>query len=224
MRNARRKLRTLGDQASGVARAVVNELQRTATLTRRSPPRPGNAPPARPRRGRHGWSRCTTPMPARSPRAGSASRSSLGTRRSSSTTKTASSSTTTSSQGTRPTRRCWSRRSNGSNVAREAPTGGHRRPGLRRTRRRGRRACRRSTLRRAPHQRPPNGETSPGREAPRLPKDGAMAHRLRRTNQLLKRDFGLARTRLDGLAGARTWCGHGIFAHNLVKISGLLDD
>jgi transposase, IS5 family len=38
-----------------------------------------------------------------------------------------------------------------------------------------------------------------------------------------KRDFGLARTRIDGLAGARTWCGHGIFTHNLVKISGLLE-
>jgi len=38
-----------------------------------------------------------------------------------------------------------------------------------------------------------------------------------------KRDFGLSRTRIDGLAGARTWCGHGIFNHNLVKISGLID-
>lgn len=37
-----------------------------------------------------------------------------------------------------------------------------------------------------------------------------------------KRDFGLARTRMDGLAGARTWSGHGVFAHNLVKISGLI--
>jgi len=37
-----------------------------------------------------------------------------------------------------------------------------------------------------------------------------------------KRDFGLARTRIDGLAGARTWCGHGIFNHNLVKISALI--
>jgi transposase, IS5 family len=36
-----------------------------------------------------------------------------------------------------------------------------------------------------------------------------------------KRDFGLARTRQDGIDGARTWCGHGIFAHNLVKIAGL---
>jgi IS5 family transposase len=38
-----------------------------------------------------------------------------------------------------------------------------------------------------------------------------------------KRDFGLARTRIDGLPGARTWCGHGIFNHNLVKIAGLLE-
>lgn len=38
-----------------------------------------------------------------------------------------------------------------------------------------------------------------------------------------KRDFGLARTRIDGLHGARTWCGHGIFNHNLVKIAGLME-
>ncbi len=38
-----------------------------------------------------------------------------------------------------------------------------------------------------------------------------------------KRDFGLARTRIDGLHGARTWCGHGIFNHNLIKIAGLLE-
>ena len=37
-----------------------------------------------------------------------------------------------------------------------------------------------------------------------------------------KRDFGLARTRQDNINGARTWCGHGIFAHNLVKIAGLI--
>ncbi len=37
-----------------------------------------------------------------------------------------------------------------------------------------------------------------------------------------KRDFGLARTRIDGIEGARTWCGHGVFAHNLVKISTLI--
>jgi IS5 family transposase len=39
----------------------------------------------------------------------------------------------------------------------------------------------------------------------------------------LKRDFAFNRTRLDGIDGARTWCGHSILAHNLVKISGLIE-
>ena len=34
---------------------------------------------------------------------------------------------------------------------------------------------------------------------------------------------GSPEPRIDGLAGARTWCGHGIFNHNLVKIAGLLE-
>ena len=37
----------------------------------------------------------------------------------------------------------------------------------------------------------------------------------------LKRGYGWDRTRLDGTEGARTWTGHGILAHNLVKISAL---
>jgi len=37
----------------------------------------------------------------------------------------------------------------------------------------------------------------------------------------LKRGYGWDRTRLDGRTGAATWCGHGVFAHNLVKISAL---
>ena len=37
----------------------------------------------------------------------------------------------------------------------------------------------------------------------------------------LKRSYGWDRTRLDGRNGAAIWCGHGIFAHNLVKISTL---
>jgi hypothetical protein len=28
---------------------------------------------------------------------------------------------------------------------------------------------------------------------------------------------------MDGIVGARIWCGHGILAHNLVKISGLIE-
>jgi IS5 family transposase len=38
----------------------------------------------------------------------------------------------------------------------------------------------------------------------------------------LKRDFGWSRTRMDGLEGVRTWCGHGVFNHNLVKIALLV--
>jgi IS5 family transposase len=37
----------------------------------------------------------------------------------------------------------------------------------------------------------------------------------------LKRGYGWDRTRLDGRQGAATWCGHGVFAHNLVKIGAL---
>jgi transposase, IS5 family len=37
----------------------------------------------------------------------------------------------------------------------------------------------------------------------------------------LKRQYGWERARLDGRHGAAIWCGHGIFAHNLVKISTL---
>ena len=38
----------------------------------------------------------------------------------------------------------------------------------------------------------------------------------------LKRDFGWNRSLIDGIEGARIWCGHGVFNHNLVKIAGLL--
>jgi IS5 family transposase len=37
----------------------------------------------------------------------------------------------------------------------------------------------------------------------------------------LKRSYGWDRTRLDGLQGAAIWCGHGVFAHNLVKIGAM---
>jgi IS5 family transposase len=37
----------------------------------------------------------------------------------------------------------------------------------------------------------------------------------------LKRGYGWDRTRIDGTEGARIWAGHGVLAHNLVKISGL---
>jgi IS5 family transposase len=37
----------------------------------------------------------------------------------------------------------------------------------------------------------------------------------------LKRGYGWDRTLLDGKNGAGIWCGHGVFTHNLVKISAL---
>lgn len=37
----------------------------------------------------------------------------------------------------------------------------------------------------------------------------------------LKHRYDLDRTRLDGLTGARIWCGYGILAHNLTKITAL---
>jgi IS5 family transposase len=37
----------------------------------------------------------------------------------------------------------------------------------------------------------------------------------------LKRGYGWDRTRLDGRQGATIWCGHGVFAHNLVKIAAM---
>ena len=37
----------------------------------------------------------------------------------------------------------------------------------------------------------------------------------------LKRGYGWDRARIDGAEGARIWTGHGVLAHNLVKISTL---
>ena len=37
----------------------------------------------------------------------------------------------------------------------------------------------------------------------------------------LKRGYGWDRTRIDGTEGTRIWTGHGVLAHNLVKISAL---
>jgi IS5 family transposase len=38
----------------------------------------------------------------------------------------------------------------------------------------------------------------------------------------IKRSYGWNRTELTGIVGARTWCGHGVFAHNLIKIGALM--
>jgi transposase, IS5 family len=38
----------------------------------------------------------------------------------------------------------------------------------------------------------------------------------------LKHGYGWDRTQMDGIQGAKTWCGYGVLAHNLVKVSGLV--
>jgi len=37
----------------------------------------------------------------------------------------------------------------------------------------------------------------------------------------LKRGYGWDRSRIDTTEGARIWVGHGVLAHNLIKISAL---
>jgi transposase, IS5 family len=39
----------------------------------------------------------------------------------------------------------------------------------------------------------------------------------------LKRGYGWDRARIDTTEGAKIWTGHGVLAHNLVKISALAD-
>ena len=85
------------------------------------------------RTGRPDGSACTTPMPARSPRAGSGARSSSGTRPRSSTTTTGSCWITLWSRAIRPTRRNWPRRGAGEEARRAHAAHRHRRPRLRRS-------------------------------------------------------------------------------------------
>ena len=60
-----------------------------------------------------------------------------------------------------------------------------------------------------------------GRASAQLPSAGQMAHRLGGGISYLKRGYGWDGTRLDGRQRASILCGHGFFAHNLVKIGAL---
>jgi len=59
----------------------------------------------------------------------------------------------------------------------------------------------------------------------RMPRVGDLYFRRKPAGMVLqcltdfKRGYGWDRTRLDGRQGAAIWCGHGVFAHNLAKIS-----
>jgi IS5 family transposase len=74
---------------------------------------------------------------------------------------------------------------------------------------------------------PRRGRAGPGRQAVERQRGFRRLVKWRtgcegRISQL-KHRFGWDRTRMDGIQGARIWCGHGVFAHNLVKIGGLLE-
>jgi IS5 family transposase len=72
---------------------------------------------------------------------------------------------------------------------------------------------------------PRKAKTSPARKAIEHQR-GFRRHVKWRTGSegrisYLKRSYGWDRTHLDGIKGAQIWCGHGVFAHNLVKIAAL---
>ena len=108
--NARRKLARAGTSASGRPPLSLRS-SRPPSFYRRSSPRHAHGSQVRSRTGREGSSRCTTPTPARSPKAGSANLWNSGTKLRSPTTSTASCSTWPCSRATRPTPRCSCRRS-----------------------------------------------------------------------------------------------------------------
>ena len=98
----------------------------------------------------------------------------------------------------------------------------HRRPRLRRSQRRPAAHRPRCHERGDPAQR----QTVPRRGAPKsiekrsaAPSNGEPGSEGRISH--LKRGYGWDRARIDGTEGARIWTGHGILAHNLVKISAL---
>ena len=207
------------------ARAAAPGGQRPDRLVARHPPDrradPAAAGRHHPGRGRAGGSACTTPMPVRSPRAGSASRSSSVTRPRSSTTTTALCSTTPWQGNPADAPQLAPAVERVITPHRPSPPPRHRRPRL------WREECRRRPAR-------------PGRGHVVIPRKGKpgtarQAHEHRRAFRhdvkwrtgsegrisSLKRGYGWDRTRLDGTEGARIWTGHGVLAHNLVKIGAL---
>jgi IS5 family transposase len=224
VRNARRMLRTRGEQASGIARAAVNELERTATLTRKVAAQTrqrlaGTTP--------HGATRVVSLHDAD---ARPIAKGRLG----------------------KPVEFGYKAQlvDNDDGVivdhtveAGNPPDAPMLEPAVRRIKRRTGRAPRAVTADRGYGDKgvedslrdagvryvvlPTKGR--PNAERRRVENRRAFRKMVRwRTGcegriSCAKRDFGLNRTRLDGLDDARTWCGHGVFAHNLVKISGLID-
>jgi len=224
VRNARRKVRALGDQVSGLARAAVNELERTATLTRRVAAQTrqrlaGETPPG-----------ATRVVSLHDAEARPIAKGRLG----------------------KPVEFGYKAQlvDNEDGVivdhnieAGNPPDAPMLEPAVRRIKRRTGRAPRAVTADRGYGDKaveddlrdagvryvvlPTKGRPTAARR--QVENRRAFRKMMRwRTGcegriSCAKRDFGLNRTRIDGLAGARTWCGHGIFAHNLIKISELID-
>jgi hypothetical protein len=115
-RNARRQLDRAGGQASGKLTRLVDDLETTIGRTQQVIGQARTAWPVAPRTGPPGCVACTTLMPARSSRAGSASRSSSATRPRPPTLPTGSCWRTWSRSATPLLRPCWSRPSSGSST------------------------------------------------------------------------------------------------------------
>jgi hypothetical protein len=79
--------------------------------------------------------------------------------------------------------------------------------------------------RRAHRRHPPPGHNvgrpQEDRAQPQLPPPGQWRTGCEGRISYLKRGHGWDRTHLDGRHGVATWCGHGVFTHNLVKIAAV---
>ena len=217
-------LKRLGNAAPGRLDVVAGDLEVTAERVAHIAEPDRQAPGRRhARRGDQVWCRCTTPTPGRSARVGSANRSSSVTRPRSSTTRTASSSTTTSRSATHPMPPCSPRRSSASaRRAKRVPDAVTADRGYGEAAVGEQLSALGVRTGRAPDQGQTERRPTSGREADRSSKS-LVRWRTGSEGRIscLKRDFGWNRTRIDGLEGARTWCGHGVFNHNLVKIGVL---
>ena len=72
---------------------------------------------------------------------------------------------------------------------------------------------------------PRQAKTSPARKAAERQRSFRRLVKWRTGSEgrisYLKRSYGWDRTHLDSRHGATIWCGHGVFAHNLVKIGAM---
>ncbi len=169
--------------------------------------------------------RSTTPTPGPSPRDAWGVRSSSASRHRWPTTPTASWWTTASRWATRPTLRCSGPPSAASSkrfskVPRAATA--DRGYGEAKVEDRAPRA------RRHPRRHPAEGTSRCARQGVESARRFRKLVKWRTGSEgrisYLKHSWGWERTRIDGIDGARTWCGWGVLAHNATKIAVLIDE